>query len=121
MKYAISLSEDGKHIRIRVFEAITGDMEREFAANAIEEARRHGLRKFLVDVRGTSNVAATLEQFTLGHKDMDEFALDRSSRIAILADAADRSHDFIETVFLNAGFDCRLFSTEDAALKWLEE
>ena len=121
MKYEISLSEDGSYVRIRVFEVITGDVEREFAEEAIKEAKQHGIAKFLVDVRGTSNVAATFEQFLFGYKDMNQFALDRSSMIAVLVDAGDKSHDFIETVMLNAGYNCRLFPDEDSALKWLEE
>ncbi len=121
MKYTISLSEDGTYVRIRVFEVITGDMEREFAEKAIKEAKQHGIKKFLVDVRGTINIAAIFEQFLFGYKDMDQLALERFSSIAILADPNDKSHDLIVTVFQNAGYNCRLFSDEDSALKWLGE
>lgn len=121
MKYKISLSEDGTYIRIRVFEVVTGDMEREFAEKAIKEAKQLGINNYLVDVRGTQNIAAIFEQFLFAYKDMDRFALEKSSRIAILADIGDNSHGLVETVFQNAGYNCRIFSDEDSALKWLGE
>lgn len=121
MKYKISLSEDGTYVIIRVLEAITGEMEREFAREAIKDAEQRDIRAFLVDARGTPNVASSLQQYLLGYEDMIQFGLDRSSRIAVLVDAGDSSHDFIETVFLNAGYQCRLFLDKDSALKWLKE
>jgi hypothetical protein len=121
MKYKIAISKDGTYIRIRVFEAITGEMERNFAQNAIKDARRWKTNKFLVDVRGTLNITSSLEKYLFGYKDMNQFGLDRVSGIAVLADANDKSHDFIETVFLNAGYQCRIFPNEEAALKWLGE
>lgn len=121
MKYKISLSEDGTYIRIRVIEAITGEVEKDFAENAIKEAKQHKISRFLVDVRGILNIASSLEQYLLGYEDMKQFGLDRGSRIAVIADANDKSHKFIETVFVNAGYRCRIFPDEDIALKWLGE
>jgi len=119
MKYKISLSDDRTYVRIRVLRAITGKMEREFAENAIQDAKQRKIRKFLVDVRGTPNIASSFEHYSLAYEDMNKFGLDKDSRIAVLADANDKSHDFIETVFVNAGYHCHIFSEEDTALKWL--
>ena len=121
MKYKISLSEDGTYIRIRVFEAITGDMEREFAEKAIKKAKQHKIYKYLVDVRQAPNVSSISEQYQFGRKDMDRISLDRFSKLAVLAEVEDKSHNFIETVFQNAGYICRLFVNEGSALKWLKE
>jgi hypothetical protein len=121
MEYEISLSEDRTYVRIRVFKAITGELEKEFAGNAIRDAKERQIHKYLVDVRGTPNIATSSEQYFFGHKEMDQLGLDRGSRIAVLVDAEDSSHDFVETVFVNAGFACRIFRDNDAALKWLAE
>ncbi|MFC1812895.1 hypothetical protein ACFL03_09395 [Thermodesulfobacteriota bacterium] len=121
MRYKISLSENGTYVRIRVFEAITGEIEKEFAEIAIKDAKQRKISKFLVDVRGTLNIASSLEQYLFGYEDMNQFGLDRGSRIAVLADANDKSHNFIETIFVNAGYHCRIFTDEDAASKWLGE
>ncbi len=119
MKYDITLSEDSKFIRIRVFEAINGEMEKEFAGKAISEAKQRNINQFLVDVRGAPNVASSFQQYLFGYENMDELGLDRNSKIAVLTDEGDRTHDFIETVFMNAGYSCRLFRKEKAALEWL--
>ena len=121
MKYKVSFSENGKYVRIRALEAITGEIEKRFAEIAITEARKRKVREFLVDVRGTPNIASSLEQYLFGYEDMDRFGLDRGSRIAVLADANDKSHDFIETVLVNAGYHCCLFTDDDAASDWLGE
>ncbi|MFC1764154.1 hypothetical protein ACFL6U_19030 [Planctomycetota bacterium] len=121
MKYTISLSEDGTYVRIRVSETITGEGEKDFAQNAIKDAKAHRINKFLVDVRGAPNKASSLEQYRFGHEDVKQFGLDRGARIAVLADTDDQSHDFIETVFVNAGYCCRLFQAEDLAVEWLGE
>ena len=121
MKYSISISEDGTYVAIRVFEAVTRDVKKEFAEKAIKEARQRGIDKFLVDVRGAPNIASTSEQYFFGYADMDQFGLNRSSKIAVLADKDDESHNFIETVFRNAGYICRIFLDESAALTWLAQ
>jgi hypothetical protein len=119
MSYKISLSEDGTHILVRVLEDINGLLEKAFAQDAIVKAKQHGLTNFLVDVRGTRNTAGFIDHYQLGYHVMNEFGLDKTSKIAILADPDDQSHDFIETVFTNAGYRCRVFSDKDTALKWL--
>ncbi len=50
--------------------------------------------------------------------DVKLFGLNRNSRIAILVDLNDKSHNFIETVLRNAGYNCRIFFNEDAVVKW---
>ena len=121
MNYEISLSEDGTYIRLRIFEAVNGEMERKLAENVIKEAKQHKINNYLIDVRGTPNIANVVEQYRFGYEDMKRFGLDLDSSIAILADANDTSHNFIETVFVNAGYNCRIFADEGAALKWFEE
>jgi len=121
MKYKISLSEDGTYVKIRVFEVITENLEREFAEKAIQDARQNDIKRFLVDVRGTSNVASSVEQYLFGYKAMNQFGLERGSKIAILAGENDNSHNFIETVLVNAGYRCRIFQDEETAVQWLKE
>lgn len=121
MKYKISVSEDGKYVRIRVLETITDDMGRELAAKAIHEANQSQINKYLVDVRQVANIFDILEQYLFADKDMYGRTLDIFSRIAVLLKAEDNTHAFMESVFLNAGYCCRLFVDEGAALRWLKE
>ena len=119
MKYEISLSEDNTFIRIQVFEVIDGNMEKEFAGEAIAEAKKRNIWQFLVDVRGVKNVASPFQHFSFGYDDMKELGLNKNSKIAILSDEGDRTHDFILTIFTNAGYNCRLFREEKMAMRWL--
>lgn len=52
---------------------------------------------------------------------MAEPELHRDVRAAILVDATDRKHDFVETVSRNAGYNVRVFDDEEAAIAWLDE
>jgi hypothetical protein len=47
--------------------------------------------------------------------------LERDNRAAILVDPTDRSHDFVEVVSRNAGYNVRVFIEEERAIAWLEE
>ena len=119
MKFEVSSSDGDAYIRVKTFDAVTGDMAKQLAENAINNAGQRGINRFLVDVRGTPNIASTGEQYRLGHNDMEQFGLKKDSKIAILVDVNDTSHSFIETVFLNAGYRCRIFYDEEAAVIWL--
>lgn len=119
IKYKISLSKDKTYVKIRVLEAFNGETEKEFIENAIQDAKQHHISKFLVDVRGTPNKSNSLEQYLLAYVGIDQFGLGRDSRIAILAGENDKSHTFTETVFVNAGYHCRIFPNVDDALIWL--
>ena len=52
---------------------------------------------------------------------MGDLNFARSAHVAILVSPDDRSHDFIETVNRNAGYNVRVFRDADAAISWLEE
>ena len=121
MTYDISLSEDKTFVRIKVLDVINGEIEINLAQHAIKEAGKYRIRKYLVDVRGVVNTASSLEHYRFGYEDMKAFGLDPRSRIAIVVDRNDASHNFIETIFLNVGYQCRLFTDETDALKWFEE
>jgi hypothetical protein len=51
---------------------------------------------------------------------MGELNLDRAARVAILVRPDDISHNFVETVSRNAGYNVRVFRERKAAIDWLE-
>lgn len=119
MDFEITFSADEGFVRIKVHRSITAGLERDLAEKAIAAAKQNGVLRYLADVRGVSNVASTVDQYDLAYRELTRLGLDRTSRIAVLIMQQDRSHDFIETVFRNAGHDCRLFVKEDDARDWL--
>ncbi len=121
MKYEIMLSEDKTYLRVRVFDTINEKLSKEFAGEAIKEAKQLNIKKFFIDVRGSRNTSGTFHQYLFGHKDLSRLGLEKLSKIAILTDEDDKSHDFIETVMCNAGYKCHLFQSERSVLEWFEE
>lgn len=120
MEFTLSISEKQNCVIVQVHQSITQDMVQRFAKEAIELANRHGLRQTLVDVRGVANLASAIANYKFAYQDVKRFGLGRDMRIAILADPDDSSHAFVETLFRNAGYECRLFVEKDAALAWLD-
>jgi hypothetical protein len=121
MHYTMDLPEHGKYVRVLV----TGDITREFAGRysiaAKELAEQHGRKRFLFDLRQARNVESTVQNYQYAYADMPRFELDRLSRAAIIRDPEDHSHDFVELVSRNAGYNVRFFTSEEAAIAWLEE
>jgi hypothetical protein len=119
VSYSIGLSEDGSYLICRVTGPMTVETAREFTQKMDRVSRETGVNRFLSDVREAPNVSGTLENYRYAYKDMPELDLRRDVRAAILADPADHSHDFAETVVQNAGYNVRLFHDEEAAIAWL--
>jgi len=120
MDYKIDFSTENGFVRIKVHNSITADLERSFAKEAIETASKNGVLNYYADVRGVKNVTSIIDQYTLAYEEMASFRLDRKSKIAIVHSLDDHSHDFIEVVFRNAGYSCKLFVSEDEAYDWLK-
>ena len=120
MDYQIEPSKENGFVKIKVYKSITADLEKFFAKEAIDVACRNRLLNYYVDVRGVPNVANTLDQYRLAYENMNNFGLDGKSKIAVVHSQNDHSHDFIETVFRNAGYNCKLFTNEGEAYDWLK-
>ena len=84
-------------------------------------SRATGCKRFLTDVRNATNVSHDLDNYQFAYRDMELLSLQRDVRAAILTAPGDGSHDFSETVALNAGYFVRAFDDETKAVAWLEE
>jgi hypothetical protein len=120
VSYEISIAENGKYVRVKVTAAITTELARQFSIDASSYGAKNDLKRYLFDVREARNVASTLLNYQYAHKEMADMKLDKTARSAILVSPADKSHDFIETLSRNAGYNVRLFTDEAAAIAWLD-
>lgn len=114
------LSEDGQHIELTFIGEINrrSALETNEAANAL--GRQVGVARYLVDVTRARNTDSINDQYNFAYQDLRQSKIiDRAARVAILIDPADRSHDFIETVTRNAGFNAKLFTCRTQALAFL--
>ena len=120
MEYRIFPSDDNTYITLK----FTGDIGRHTSMQHILEAhamgRKLGTNRFLLDLVEATNVDSTLEQYEFVHSDMMRSSgVDKYARVAALVRTNDSSHDFLETVFRNVGFNLKLFRDRGTTLNFL--
>jgi hypothetical protein len=106
--------------------SITGDLSLVEAAaaqsNTARIANERGVRKVLVDLRGTSPSLSTVEYFEFASSFVELFP--RETRHGVVFDPetypAEDAH-FLETVARNRGAVLRMFSDLDEARDWLDD
>lgn len=118
--YTVSVSKDGKYILVDVKQPMTSELGRRCGMAAAELGRAHDIRFYLFDLRGAPNIQSVLPNYEFAYNELQSFGFPKDTRSALLTDPHDRSHDFMETLFMNAGYNVRLFTDETAALTWLE-
>ncbi|MBT0963610.1 STAS/SEC14 domain-containing protein [Denitromonas iodatirespirans] len=120
MNYAVSLSECGRFVHCCVSDDITVERATQFTRDAAALGARRGVSCYLFDMRGASNVASVFGNYQFAYASLAMIGMARTDRVAMLVDADDHSHDFVETAARNAGYDMKLFTDHEAALAWLK-
>ena len=120
-KYKVSISESGTYVKVQTMGTCSADVVKEFSREAIKKANEHNIIGLLFDARQTKSITSPLDKYMLAYRYLEEYGLNNKTRIAVLTAPGDNSHAFIETVFINAGYQCRLFTDENIAIEWLEE
>ncbi len=120
MYYTIQPAADGDYILIEV----RGVIDRKHATRITLEShalgRELGFRKYLMDLTDAVNQEPANEQYQYANHNLNTIeGLDHYALCAALVDPADHSHDFIETVIRNAGFNFRLFRDHLQAMAFL--
>ena len=120
MEYRITAAEDNAYVILKFI----GDINRHNSMAHILEAhalgRKLGTNRFLLDLLEATNIDTTVDQYEFVHNDMSHTpGVDKYARVAALVRSNDHSHDFLETVFQNVGFNLRLFHDHAAALNFL--
>ncbi len=100
---------------------MTSELGRRCGAAAVALGSVHGISSYLFDLRRAPNIQSVLPNYEFAYKELKGFGFPRGSRSALLTAPRDRSHDFLETVFKNAGYNVRLFTNEASAIEWLEQ
>lgn len=121
MRFKISLAESGKFVICQVLEPVTTEFALEFGKATANFSHEHGLRRQLYDCRSERNVDSVYHNYDFAYKDMVNLELEHNNRAAILVDFTDRSHDFVEIVSRNAGYNVKVFIDHERAVALLEE
>jgi hypothetical protein len=120
MSYRITPSQDNSHILIEVRGVIgkTNAMQQNIEAHRL--GRSLGIKRYLVDLTQARNRDSVLANYEFAYHDMRQCEeIDLFAKVVLLVSPEDHSHDFIETVSKNAGFNVTLFTDSAAARRFL--
>jgi hypothetical protein len=117
MEYTFRVSDSGRYIHITV----RGAIDRHTAAAMNVEAHALGrslaIHNYLVDLVEAVNIDSVIGNYQFAYENMQApDLLDADARVATLVGQDDHSHDFVETVSRNAGFDVTFFRDREAAI-----
>ena len=119
MRHHIGVSEDRTHIVQKIWGEITPGP----AVKCTEESHALGislgLHLYFVDATEARNIGGIFDNYELAYHMIDPAKVDRDAAIAILVHPDDHSHNFLETVARNAGYNVTLFRDREQALKHL--
>ena len=121
MNYELKISEDEDFVWQIPHEDMTMYLACEIGHKAVHLARAENINKYLVDVRGIKNIDAAFDNYDFAYNEASKVGYQRTDRIAIVIDPDDTSHNFIETVSINAGYCVKIFTRIQAAMEWLRE
>ncbi len=117
--YTLSIPTSEDYVLIDINSPMTVELGLRCGREAAELGKQRRINRFLFDLRGAPNVEPVLPNYNFAYKDLQRFGFSHMARSALLTDAEDKSHDFLETLFINAGYEVRLFRDEAQAVAWL--
>ena len=121
MGWNIGVSEGEKIVHAVISGEVTMEHARQMASEGLEMAGRHGVSRFLADVRAVNSQISTVQIYLLP-KVLEVLGLARDSRVALVtAKDPEQENDFrfCQTVAGNQGFAIGLFYEPDQARQWL--
>jgi hypothetical protein len=121
MKYHLSLPADKQYVYIKVNGPVDAVSMLACFLEAHKLARQEGVNRHLMDLTEARNNLSTLENYHFAYTDMNNPGIDRLARTAMLVSPDDHSHDFLETLSRNNGRDVTIFTSLEAAERYLGE
>ena len=119
MEYSISLSDDSKYIFLKYKGKINREIALKATVEAHERAKKHGISCILVDVIESTNLESVINNYGYAYEELRVAPINRQMVVALLVDPDDHSHDFIETLMINAGHNLKLFRDRERAIQHL--
>ena len=112
MDYEVSIADDGNYIIIKYYVPMTTDVALKSSSELMGLSEQHNIKRFLFDMRKSTNIQSITANYNFANKDVQTFEFPRNSLSAFLIRPKDNSHDFITTVFLNAGYAVKKFTSK---------
>jgi len=122
MKFEISISERKTYLNIRVKEAVTPDLLKEFIEKTANNSNKNGIDTFLFDLRQAPNQTSTIVFYDFVYDKARKLGFKPGSKHALLTGLENRDdYRFLETILLNAGYQSKIFTDEKDAIEWVEK
>lgn len=121
MDFRISIAENRNYIIIKYFVPMTSELALKSGPELIRHSAGSGINRFLFDMRKSQNIQSATDNYFFANQKIQSFDFPKMSRSAFLTQPSDNSHDFITTAFKNAGYAVAKFTSEEEALKWLND
>lgn len=121
MDYKISISENRNYIILQYLVPMTTKVALDSGPEMMRLAIENNISNVLFDLRESPNVQSPTGNYFFANQDIKKFNFPRNTRSAFLVRSDDHSHDFITTAFFNAGYIVAQFTSEEKAIKWLNE
>jgi len=120
MECSISISEDRNYIILKVTGSFTVQSFMKFIVEAHMLGQEMDIHCYLVDATEARNSDSAFGNYKFAYQDMKSTpGIDRLARVAGLISPGDHSHDFVETVSMNAGMFLKLFTDITEARNYL--
>jgi hypothetical protein len=121
MNATVSVSADGRYGIAVVETDFGGAGAAELSRRVIAFAMERSLPCCLIDVRKARFLGSAFDHYDFANHDLADIKDADRLPVAVLVAEGDNSHEFLETVAVNAGYELRVFAQEGAALAWIEE
>ncbi len=117
--FFVRAADDGRYIILKLV-GTSGRPEFQGVLEAHALGAKLGIHRYLVDLTDAHNPDTAVDDYVLANEDFPHNpTIDRFAKVVALASPGDHSHDFLVTVFRNAGSSIQLFHDREAALQAL--
>lgn len=122
MNYDFSVSDRKTYMHVRVNEPVTLQVLKAFMHETAEKANEYGIDNFLFDLRQAPNRTSAFAHYEFAYNQFKRLGYKLYSKHVLLISLEDMAdYYFLETFFINAGFQSKIFTDESAAIEWLEK
>jgi len=121
-EYKITPSSDETYIILKVVGEIIGQEMMKHIVKAHALGSEMNINCYLVDTTEARNVDSNLNNFNFAHSEIKHTEeINKQAKIVALVNKEDHSHDFIEKVFIKAGYNFKLFTDPNLAMAHLRQ
>jgi hypothetical protein len=120
MPWAISHLPEKRLLTVKTSGTLEKSSLRSMTADLCETLRQQPCRGVLIDYRGAV-IRLHLHELYDRPKVIEELGFPREVKVAILFPEVNADAQFLENVYVNAGFPVRVFQDSSEAMGWLEE